>query len=502
MKKYIPHVLMVFLYTIASHAQSMDDILRYSRTELKGSARYVSMGGAFNALGGDFSAINDNPAAAAVFLNSEIGVTLNSLDNKVNANYMGSNNSVDSRSMDFDQFGMVFVLNETSGGDFTKLTLAYNYQNTQLFNAKFNAIGTNSNRSLDDYFLFFANGVPFSQIRTYDDEPLSQSYKYLGENFGYGSQQAFLGYQGYVISPERYEDNNTQYFSNSNPQGQAVDHDFFVTHSGKNSKHSFSLATQYRQNLYLGFNFNSHNSRFSRIDNLVEGNYGSGSNFRRTEFENDLLTIGEGFSFQLGAIYKPNNNIRVGLSYQSPVWYKMIDELRQFISSVKDSGEDSVDPQVTNIYEYNLSTPSRFSGGLAYIFGTKGLISFQYDQVNYQNASFDIGNGDDNFIYQNKRMEQNLKSAGTLRVGGEYRIDRLSLRAGYFNQKSINKTALDLSKGTTFGLGYDFGGSVLNFSLSNIEYQHSELMYQDGLNDSIQLNKDQIQFLVSYSFKL
>jgi long-subunit fatty acid transport protein len=234
----------------------------------------------------------------------------------------------------------------------------------------------------------------------------------------------------------------------------------------------------------------------------VEGNYGSGSNFRRTEFENDLLTIGEGFSFQLGAIYKPNNNIRVGLSYQSPVWYKMIDELRQFISSVKDSGEDSVDPQVTNIYEYNLSTPSRFSGGLAYIFGTKGLISFQYDQVNYQNASFDIGNGDDNFIYQNKRMEQNLKSAGTLRVGGEYRIDRLSLRAGYFNQKSINKTALDLSKGTTFGLGYDFGGSVLNFSLSNIEYQHSELIYQDGLNDSIQLNKDQIQFLVSYSFKL
>jgi hypothetical protein len=78
----------------------------------------------------------------------------------------------------------------------------------------------------------------------------------------------------------------------------------------------------------------------------------------------------------------------------------------------------------------------------------------------------------------------------------------LSLRAGIFNQKSINKTALDLNKGTTFGLGYDVGGSVLNFSLSNIEYQYSEFMYQDGLNDSIQLNKDQIQFLVSCSFKL
>ena len=100
MKKFIPHVIMIFLYTSASYAQSMDDILRYSRAELKGSARYVSMGGAFNALGGDFSAINDNPAAAAVFLNSEIGVTLNNLDNKVNANYMGNNNNVDSRSLE------------------------------------------------------------------------------------------------------------------------------------------------------------------------------------------------------------------------------------------------------------------------------------------------------------------------------------------------------------------------------------------------------------------
>ncbi|MDB2314833.1 outer membrane protein transport protein [Flavobacteriaceae bacterium] len=502
MKKFIPHVLMIFLYTSASYAQSIDDILRYSRTELKGSARYVSLGGAFNALGGDFSAINDNPAAAAVFLNSEIGVTLNNLDNKVNANYMGNNNNVDSRSMDFDQFGMVFVLNDTSTGDFPKLTFAFNFQNTQIFNDKFNAIGTNSNKSLDDYFLFFADGVPFSQIKTYDNEPLPQSYKYLGENFGYGSQQAFLGYQGYLISPEEYEDSNSLYYSNSKPQGQAVDHDFFVTHSGKNSKNSISMATQYRQSLYLGFNVNFHNSRFKRIDNLLEYNYGSGSNFRSTEFENELLTTGEGFSFQLGAIYKPNNNIRLGLSYQSPVWYEMIDELRQFISSAKNSGLDTIDPQVTNIYEYKLSIPSRLSGGLAYVFGTKGLISFQYDRVNYQNTSFDIGNGDDNFIYQNKRIETTLKSAGTLRVGGEYRIDRLSLRAGYFNQENINKTALDLSKGTTFGLGYDFGASILNFSLSNIEYQHSELMYQEGLNDSIQLNKDQIQFLVSYSFKL
>ena len=55
-KKFIPHVLVLFLYPLLAYTQSMEDILRYTRTELKGTARYVAMGGAFNALGGDFYA--------------------------------------------------------------------------------------------------------------------------------------------------------------------------------------------------------------------------------------------------------------------------------------------------------------------------------------------------------------------------------------------------------------------------------------------------------------
>ncbi len=502
MKKYIPNVLIVFLYTLGTYAQSMDDLLRYTRTELKGTARYVSMSGAFNALGGDFSAIKDNPAAAAVFLNSEIGLTLNTVENKLDANYFGNKNSVDSRLSDIDQFGLILVLNNSEKNDFIKLTFAYNYQGDHLFNAKYNARGTNPNKGLDDYFLSFANTISYSQIKTYDDESLSQSYKYLGENSGFASQQAFLGYQSYVINPITTDDSNTQYFSNSNPQDQAVDHDFFVTHSGKNIKHTFSIGVQYQKNLYLGVNINSHQARFRRIDNLIENNYSGNSSFDFTEFENDLLSIGEGFSFNLGAIYKTNNNFRFGISYQSPVWYKMIDELLQSIITSKSSGKDTVDPQIINIYEYNMYTPSKFSGGLAYVFGSKGLISLQYDFVNYQNASFDVGRGDVNFMNQNKKISNTLQSAGTLRIGGEYRIGRLSLRGGYFNQEGINKNSLDIGKGLNFGLGYDFGGSALNFALSNLLYERSESMFQNGLTDPIQLNKNQLQFLVSYSFKL
>ena len=113
-----------------------------------------------------------------------------------------------------------------------------------------------------------------------------------------------------------------------------------------------------------------------------------------------------------------------------------------------------------------------------------------------------MGGGDINFINQNELINTKLKSAGTLKIGGEYRLGRLSLRGGYFNQEVINNTSVDLSKGTSFGLGYDFGGSALNFALSNLVFERSESMYQNGLTDPIILIKDQFQFLVSFSLKL
>ena len=500
-KKFILHVLVPFLYPLLAYTQSMEDILRYTRTELKGTARYVAMGGAFNALGGDFSAIKDNPAAAAVFLNSEIGLTLNTTENRVDANYFGDKNLINSGSSDMNQLGLVLIINDSEAGDFIKLAFAYNYQQESNFISKFNAKGTNPISGLDHYFLNYANGIAFREIKTYDDEDLSQSYKYLGENNGFASQQAFLGYQSYVIDPVTYDDNNTQYISSSNPNNLPVDHNFFVSNTGKKSKHTFSFASQYGESLYLGFNLNSHQINFRRVDNLIENNYGFASSFDYTEFENDLLTIGQGFSFQFGGIYK-FKYLRIGLSYQSPVWYQMTDELSQRIITNKINGKDTIDPLIINIYEYNMSTPSRYSGGLAYVFGSKGLVSIQYDIVNYQKAAFDVEYGDQNFIEQNKIVETTLKSAGTLKIGGEYRLGRLSLRAGYFNQESINKKTNDLSNGSSFGLGYDFGGSALNLTFSNLVFERSEPMYQTGLNNPIQLSKNQFQFLVSLSLKL
>ncbi|MCT9925374.1 hypothetical protein N7272_14545, partial [Enterococcus faecalis] len=58
------------------YAQGEADAIRYSRTELGGSARFRSMAGAFGALGGDFSAIGQNPAGLGIFRSSEVSATI------------------------------------------------------------------------------------------------------------------------------------------------------------------------------------------------------------------------------------------------------------------------------------------------------------------------------------------------------------------------------------------------------------------------------------------
>ena len=78
MKKIFLGLLACGLPMIAE-AQETFDALQMSQTELRGTARFQSMAGAFGALGGDLSTLNQNPAGIGVYRSSDAGITL-SLD--------------------------------------------------------------------------------------------------------------------------------------------------------------------------------------------------------------------------------------------------------------------------------------------------------------------------------------------------------------------------------------------------------------------------------------
>src|SRR5690606_11391284 len=136
-------------------------------------------------------------------------------------------------------------------------------------------------------------------------------------------------------------------------------------------------------------------------------------------------------SFNLGGIAKLNDMIRVGASYQSPTWYTFTDELYQFINTdyYPDATSTEVSyaensPQTTLIFpDYKVQVPGKWTGSMAFIFGSNGLLSVDYQYQDMANAKLKPDN-DAYFSEENNLIANEFKATSTVRVGGEYRLDR------------------------------------------------------------------------------
>lgn len=502
MKKIITAFIAIFSMTM--EAQNITDAIRYSKGDLYGTARYRAMSGAFGALGGDLSSLDVNPAGSAVFLNSTATLTLDfeNADNEVDFFNSFSNNSTS--DFDLGQGGAVAVFyNRDENSDWKKFTLGFNYSKTANFEDDFLAAGQNT-RSIDQYFLGYANGVPLDLLVPMENESISELYSYLGEQEGFGAQQAMLGYQGFIINAEDPDDfNNTTYFSALGPG--TFNQEYAYTATGLNGKFSFNFATQYQDFLYLGINLNSHFINYDRYLAYYEENSNAGSDINEIYFEDRLSTLGTGFSLQLGALARISNSLRAGVSYESPTWYEISEETMQYLETYSDaSGRAVVDPNVINVYpDYKLQTPSKYTGSLAYLFGSRALLSFDYSYKDFSTTKFKP-KGDPDFAAQNSMMETDLKGASTYRLGGEYRFGALSLRGGYRLEESpySDEMTLEDLEGYSLGLGYNFGNIKLDLAYETFEQDRNPKLFPVGLTDRYHVNRKNDNFILSLSFGL
>jgi long-subunit fatty acid transport protein len=261
---------------------------------------------------------------------------------------------------------------------------------------------------------------------------------------------------------------------------------------GYNGKFSANLAMQYNKSISLGLNINSHFIDFRKSTYLFEENTNDGSTINEVNFENELYTTGEGFSLQLGTIVKLTDDIRIGLSYATPTWLTLREETTQYLSTFDDEASQGyvVNPSIVNIFpEYNLKTPGKLIGSIAYILGKSGFISFDYSRKNYANTSFDTNdNSLDNAL--NSDINETFRAANSYKIGAELRQKNFSFRGGYRLEESPYKDtsiAGDL-KGFSLGLGYSFGNSKVDLAYENIKQKILQQLYQSGSLDAASIN--------------
>lgn len=499
-KMKIKLTFIILLVCSVASAQNISDVIRYSSENTQGTARFQAMGGAFGALGGDLSALNSNPAASAVF-NNNLGTFSGTIFNRDNATlYGGNTNGTNSSYAEINQAGGVLVFKSTAPvSSWSKIALAFNYDMVENFGNNIYASGS-TNEGIDNYFLDFAQGVPFGAIQLRENEFIEDAYLDIGENQGFGDQQAFLGYFGGILDPAVADNENTSYISNTGYS--SVNQEFSRVTTGYNNKFTINAAAEYRERIYLGVSINIHNILYNRFDEFTETGYDTDSEIQRTTFDNRLFTQGSGVSLGVGIIGKVSDFVRIGASYQSPTRYRLEDQLSQRISSdLADENINFIDyDQVTIFPTYKLHVPGKVTGSLALIFGKNGLLSVDYSAQDFSEARLSPL-PDANFTAVNSDISNELGFVNTIRVGGEYRIKNFSLRAGYRYENSPYENLNEIGDltGISGGIGYNFGSSRLDFAINRNERQTGERLFDTGINTPALVNGINRSGTISYT---
>ena len=516
---------LLFLLCAVVKAQDMQQAIRLSQTSFEGGARFTAMGGAFGAVGGELNGFAVNPAGSSIFAFSEAAVSLHSFSDNNKTTYFNTSNREKNRNLDLHQAGIVLVLNNESNSAWQKVTLGLNYQNTLNFDDYYAFNGHNPNTGMDAYFLGNAQGFRLGDIKTFLDEgeSFAEAHREIGNapRLGYAAQQAHFGYDGFMISPIPFEgtdndiDNPEIYLYESNvlPGQNGFRHRYQRTSSGSQRKYTFNLSSVYRNRLYLGININTYSTEYSEVTTIRESDYAIQSNVQQLDFYNELTSIGTGSSFQIGAIYKVNDALRVGIILDSPTYYRFSDRIYQnmqtLVYDTQDQlGEVNLDPREgfpnadTILPEYEFDSPGSVRLSMAYIFGDRGLISLDYSDKAYDNAQFSPRT--DSYLDDlNQQIKNQFQSVQLWQIGGEYRLDpRLSLRAGYVYE-SASRIAFDNARQIiSGGIGYNFGASNLDVGLTSSTQSRQYELFNVGLTDTYQLDRDRLNVMISYRIKL
>lgn len=411
--------------TITMQSQSLgyqDLGLLFSGNDNNGSARFVGMSGAFGAVGGDISAMNINPAGIAVYNNSSFSGSIGTRNTATTSNYYNNAITTDEAFFNASQAGAVFVFESLNNSKWSKFAVGFNYRITKDFNHGFSAGGN-------------------SGIATFTDFPIDQNTPRLV----------------YDISEEQR---------------------FRSTMNGELSEINIAFSSVHENKLYAGVGLNFYDLNFNQETLLTEFNNTADDQELDVDLYQVNNTIGTGFSLNFGVLYKAHQFFRLGLAYQTSTWFtEILQDTNYGFDSENNidvgflQGETTFKAPISyteandwQYIAYRLKTPSNLTASAAFIFGKIGLLSIDYTNKNYQNIKLLNGY----FLNENQFYKNKLRATHNVKIGSEWRMQRLSVRAGYqFEQSPLkNASNLENTTGYSFGGGYLFGNTKLDLSYS------------------------------------
>lgn len=430
MKKVLTIASALVLSTGAAFSQGLADVYKYvPNGDLNGTARSMSMGGAFGALGGDISVLNNNPAGLAVYRSSEIVATADVSMVSSKTNWLGNGMTADKTKFNFDNIAYVGYFPTGNDSGLLSWNVGFSYNRLKNYSRNYSLRGSGDmGASLADYVAARANKGRLTpndiDFRLDGNDNITYDpYESVGDWLSVLSNDAgFLNYNGKQYESSLRSTAGIPY-SRSNTEMN-------VHESGAIDQYALAFGTNISDFLLLGATVSITDLRYDLYSYYAE-DYASNKN-SYIELENGLTTKGTGYGINIGAICRPIDFLRVGVAYNSPTWYKMTDSYNARGASDVESLLDKYEAySPKDAYsKYKFRTPDKWIFSAAAIFGQTALLSVDYEVMNYRRMHLSDDYGNEN-VETNTEVDQKLGISNTLRVGAEVKVTpQFSVRAG------------------------------------------------------------------------
>ncbi len=501
-------VLSMGCLATGAFAQSAIDAYRFSQPDLRGTARFMGMGGAFGALGGDLSTLSQNPAGIGVYRSNELGFTLDLDVQKSTSDARGLKTSDNQTKFYLDNIGGVATI-RLGSSVIPNLNFGFTYNKAVSFNRRYKGSIDKLQTSMSNYIAGIAN----NQELTVPDVETTDTYDPYNPNDG-GIQApwlAILGYDSYLINPNG-NPNNPSWMGQfgDRTSGKA---NFDVTERGSVDEYNIAFGGNISNVVYWGMNFDIIN-----FDYRLDSGYGEdltgayvynpttenvAATDSRWRMRNAYRANGTGFNYQLGVIVKPIQELRLGLAFHTPTWYNMT-ETYSAGTSMQYYGQNlsaSTNDGYPGSQDYNFNSPWKVIASVAGVIGSKFIISADYEWNGYKTMKFSEANnyygGDgywddpwdydyysvtpaslnnDPYAYENEDIKNVYRHTDTFRIGAEYRVTpSFSVRAGYSHVSSPVESKAKNNDMTIFTAGtipnYRFDNDT-NYITCGLGYRH------------------------------
>lgn len=481
-------IIILLFFLVPSYllvAQGEIEALRYSYTTHGGTARYVGMGGAFGALGGDFSSLSTNPAGLGTFKTSRFMFSPVFRMNTAESEYLNEKTPNEVTSLNVNNFGLGFVLKPYDSDAIGWRSVAF-------------GIGYNKLRNFNNEYIIRG----FNNRSSYLDQIMLKSDNWAVDDL---SDIEYMAYDTYLtdIIP-----NSNNLYSHPYLNKYYINQDKRITAKGGLGEYVFSLGGNFEDKLYVGASFGITNIRY--VENTKYTEYSDSTDLESFTFSENITTEGGGFNFKFGFIYRPVNFIRIGAAFHTPTFYTVRDLYSYRMESYWRSPDadgyydyaSETDGELE--YSYELYTPMRVVTSAAFVLSKFLILSADYEYVNYGRARLRAEDYD--FEVENDVIKEVYQAGHNIRFGGEIRLGGVYLRAGsaYYSSPFADITEFNQAiKKVSLGAGIRSGRTFLNVGYQHSFYDKNLQLYNygDGIeNSNIKTTEDNIVISLEYYF--